>query len=184
MDVPDAAEPARPIITDLDPSPALSILMNGPNDFAGRKIGVMVSDGTDAKLLAALQAAAKKHNVLIELVAPKVGGFETSDGEILPAKQKINGGPSVLYDAVALLVSEEGAELLKGEATARDFIADAFAHAKFIAYAETAQPLLDKAGVEPDGGFLALSKPADAERFIKLCAKLRFWEREASVHAV
>ncbi|MBB1092901.1 catalase [Rhodopseudomonas palustris] len=184
MELPAAAEPARAVMTDLDPSPALSILKNGPKDFSGRKIGILVSDGADAKLLAALQAAAGKHGVLVELVAPKVGGFETSDGEMLPAKQKINGGPSVLYDAVAILVSDEGAEMLLGEATARDFVADAFAHAKFIAYTEAAQPLLDKAGVKPDDGFLALSKPADAERFLKLCAKLRFWEREASVHAV
>jgi len=35
-------------------------------------------------------------------------------------------GPSVLYDSVALLLSPEGAELLKNEASARDFIANAF----------------------------------------------------------
>lgn len=35
-------------------------------------------------------------------------------------------------------------------AALRDFVADAFAHCKFIAHVEAAQPLLDKAGVEPD----------------------------------
>ena len=38
------------------PSAALSILANGPATFAGRKVGVLVTDGTDAALLAALPA--------------------------------------------------------------------------------------------------------------------------------
>ena len=52
----------------------------------------------------------------------------------------IDGGPSVLFDAVALILSEEGAERLTGEAAARDFVADAFAHCKFIAF----MPLLHR----------------------------------------
>jgi catalase len=54
----------------------------------------------------------------------------------------VNGGPSVLYDAVAILVSADGANLLANEAAAKDFINDAFAHAKFIAHSEAAKPLL------------------------------------------
>ena len=34
----------------------------------------------------------------------------------------------MLYDAVAILVSADGAKLLSQEATAKDFISDAFAH--------------------------------------------------------
>jgi catalase len=35
-----------------------------------------------------------------------------------------------------------------------------------------------------DGGFVALKSAADAKSFIEACRKLRFWEREAKVHAV
>jgi catalase len=184
IELPKAAKPARPVIADLPPSDALSIVKNGPNDFKGRKLGVLVSDGTDAALLDALDKAAQQHGALIELVAPKVGGFTDSKGTLRPAKQKINGGPSVLYDAVAILVSDQGGALLQNESTARDFVADAYAHAKFIAYTEAATPLLEKAGAVADDGFVVLSKAADAEAFLKLCGKLRFWEREAMVHAV
>jgi len=91
----------------------------------------------------------------------------------------------VLYDAVAVLPSAEGAALLVREATAKDFINDAFAHAKFIAYSEAAKPLFEKAGVmETDGGFVPLKSAADAKSFVAACRKLRFWEREAKVHAV
>ena len=91
----------------------------------------------------------------------------------------------MLYDAIAVIASTEGAALLAREATAKDFVSDAFAHAKFVAYSEAATTLFEKAGVpETDGGFVALKQPADAKRFIDACRKLRFWEREAEVHAV
>ncbi|MDQ0390757.1 catalase [Labrys monachus] len=183
-DMPKAAQPARKVIEDLPPSPVLSIVANGPKSFRGRKLGVLVSDGADAGLLDALTAAAEAQGAVVELVAPRVGGVALGDGSLRPARQKINGGPSVLYDAVAVLLSAEGAKTLLNEATAKDFVSDAFAHAKFIAFSAAAQPLLDKAGVLPDGGCLALKTPDDAKRFVALCGELRFWEREAKVHAV
>jgi catalase len=171
-------------VTDLRTSEALSIIRNGPRSLAGRKLGVLVSDGVDAGLLGALQTAVAAAGAVVELVAPKVHGVTDSAGNHHAAKQKVNGGPSVLYDAVALLVSAEGAELLAGEATARDFVADAFAHAKFIGFAEAARPLLERAGVTPDEGCLAIDGQGSAERFVGMCRELRHWEREARVHAV
>lgn len=184
-DLPPAAEPARPVKKDLSPSPALSIIRNGPKDFKGRKLGVLVTDGFDAQLLAALEQAAKAEGANVEIVAPVVGGVAASDGKTIPAKQKINGGPSVLYDAIAVIPSADGAALLAREATAKDFVNDAFVHAKFIAHNEAAKPLLEKAGLKDmDGGFVALKSAADAKHFLQACRKLRFWEREAKVHAV
>src|SRR5690554_7065396 len=52
------------------------------------------------------------------------------DGNRIMAKQKIDGGPSVLYDAVVILFSEKEAAMLANEATAKDFVTDAFAHCK------------------------------------------------------
>ena len=180
-ELPAPADAARPTMTDLQASPALSIVGNGKQTFAGRKVGILVSDGVDATLLKSLQDAITAEDATYELVAPMVGGVEASDGAWIVAKQKIDGGPSVLYDAVALMVSPEGAQLLNNEATARDFIADAFAHCKFIAYVDAATPLMAKAGVtEMDAGFIALTKAADAKAFVKACRPLRFWEREAN----
>ena len=183
--VPEAAPPARPVIRDLPPSPPLSIIQNGPNSFKGRKLGILASDGADAKLLQALMAAAKAEGAMVELVAPQVGGIVDSAGTRHEAQQKVNGGPSVLYDAVAVVLSGEGAKLLSKEATAKDFISDAFAHAKFIAHSAEAKPLLEKAGIDkPDGGVIALGGKADAAAFLKACGELRFWQREPEVHAV
>ena len=181
--LPKPADAAVTPRTDLDPSPALSIVRNGPESFAGRKVGVLVSPGADAALLKKLQAALEKEGAMMEIVAPKVGGVEAADGSWIEAKHMIDGGPSVLFDAVALILSEEGAEHLTGEAAARDFVADAFAHCKFIGITAAAAPLLRKAGVEPDAdeGLIDLGGQKAVEDFIAACRKLRLWSREMAV---
>ncbi len=185
-EMPAPADAARPTRQDLPPSPALSILLNGPNSFRGRKLGVLVTDGVDIELLQSLSAALGAEGALVEIVAPQVGGVEASDGSWVEAKQKIDGGPSVLYDAVALLPSPNGARLLAQEATARDFVADAYAHAKFIGYVEAALPLFDKAGVPAtaDDGLIMLGGEEGIANFIAKCRQLRFWPREAAVKQV
>ena len=87
----------------------------------------------------------------------------------------IDGGPSVLYDAVALLPSSAGSSDLLKEATAHDFVSDAFVHCKFIGYVETALPLMQKAGSADsrDEGVLALRAVGDVAAFVKALGKLR-----------
>jgi catalase len=183
-EMPAPAEPARPIVKSLKPSPALSIIANSPQSFAGRKLGVLVTDGVDAALLKAVRAAVKKEGAVLKIIAPMVGGVEASDGSWVEADEKLDGAPSVLFDAVVLLVSEEGATLLADEATARDFVADAFAHSKFIGLTAPASSLLAKGGVAPDEGVMELKAAKDAAAFLQACRLLRFWDREAKVKRI
>jgi len=172
----DAAMPTK----ELAPSPKLSILLNGPGSFKGRKLGALVTDGVDIDVLKALYAALEAEGALIEIVAPMVGGVEASDGTWVEAKQMLGGGPSVLYDAVAILVSAEGAALLAKDSAAKDFISDAFAHCKFIAFSANAMLLFEKAGLaaDLDEGCVPLKSKGDAKAFVAMAGKLRFWERE------
>lgn len=176
--LPPAAEPARAPV-DLAPSPALSLIGNAPGTFCGRKLGVLAAEGSDAGLLDALAAAAEAAGATVELIAPKVGGLTDSAGTLRPAKQQLKGGPSVLYDAVALVLSETGAAALAREPAAREFVADAFAHGKFIAHTAAAAALFVAAGVTPDDGCVALGEGGDAADFLERCAELRHWSREA-----
>jgi catalase len=184
-ELPERAPAARPAKL-LEKSPALSIILNGPESFSGRKVGALVTDGAEIGLLEALKAALKQEGAMLKLVAPMVGGIEASDGTWIEADEKIDGGPSVLFDAVVLLPSEQGAALLAKEPTARDFVADAFAHMKFIGYADAALPLLKKAGVfeDLDEGCSPLGTADDAKNFVKNCRKLRFWQRETAIKPV
>jgi len=182
--MPKPADAAVPTRQDLDPSPALSIVENGPERFEGRKLGILVSDGSDAGLLKVLKAALDKAGATYEIIAPKVTGAKASDGSWIEADQMIDGGPSVLYDAVALLPAAAAMDDLLQESSARDFVADAFAHCKFIGYVESALPLFEKSGVaaaDLDEGCVLLDNPKAATSFVAGLAKLRVWGREPNV---
>lgn len=178
--LPAPSQAARPIQKELKPSPALSIIKKGPNSVKGRKFGILVSDGVDAQLLSALKTSAENEGATVEIVAPTIGGVTSSNGTAIPANYQINGGSSVLFDAVAILVSKEGAVKLQNEPTAKDFVSDAFAHAKFIAYNEQAGTLLEKAGISKsqDEGIILLKKDQDISKFMNNCKQLRYWKRE------
>jgi len=51
------------------------------------------------------KSAIEKEGAQIEFIAPQVGGVEASDGTWIEADEKIDGGPSLLYDAVLILTS-------------------------------------------------------------------------------
>jgi catalase len=180
-----AAQPAMEPRKDLKASKALSIALNPPASFAGRKVGVLVTDGVDSALFNALKLELDGEGAMVEIIAPTVGGVEASDGTRIVADQKIGGGPSVLYDAVAVLPSDEGVQPLLKNAAAKDFVSDAFAHLKFIAYDKAAMPLFEKAGIaaDLDEGCIELSSLKSAKQFVMACRKLRRWEREELVTA-
>ena len=72
---------------------------------------------------------------VLELIAPKIGGVTLSDGSLVPADQNVDGGPSVLYDAVAVLaVRRRRRRCSPLDAAAKDFVTDAHAHCKFIGH--------------------------------------------------
>ncbi len=183
--MPKPADAAKPTRNDLKKSAALSVINNGPNNFKGRKLGIFLTDGANAKLLTALKQAAKREGTVVEIVAPMIGGVKMDDGSWVEANHKIEGGPSVVFDAVALLFSKEGAKTMAKEASAKDFVSDAFAHMKFIAYTEEVKPLFQKIGIADslDAACMQLTKVSDAANFIKECGKLRFWKREPKVSA-
>jgi catalase len=178
--MPDPTPAAREAL-DLPASAPLSILANAPGTFEGRKLGVLATDDTDAQVLASLRAAVKAAGATMELIAPTIGGITTSDGKLHPAQQKIDGGPSVVYDAIAVIPSADGAAWLALHAPALDFVRDAHAHCKFVAYADSAMALFDAAGLSDrfDEGYAQLTtKRATASGFLDLCASLRHWDRE------
>ena len=167
--------------TDLAASPALSILSKFRPTLKGRLVGCLVADGTDPGLVTALEAEAAKVGAQFKVIALKVVGAKGSDGGRIRADFQLAGGPSVLFDTVVLALSKEGAATLAKEAAAVAFVHDAFAHLKVIGHTLGAQALLDKAGVMPDAGVVALDKPG---AFLAAASQGRIWDREPKVRAV
>ena len=177
MDLPDASPPAAEPF-DMADSPALRIVGKYPDTLKGRLVGLLVTDGADGKIIGATRTAVEAAGAQVQLIAPKVGGVVLADGSKLKVDRQLAGSPSVLFDAVALILSEAGCDLLLGEGAAIDFAKDAFGHLKAIGHTPEAQPLLDKAGVVPDVRVVKLAK--DAKAFVKAAAG-REWDREPKV---
>ena len=66
------------------------------------------------------------------IVAPKVSGAKLADGSMLAADGQLVGTHSVLFDEVAVILSDEGAKALSMESAVIDFVRDAFGHLKAI----------------------------------------------------
>ena len=109
---------------------------------------------------------------------PKGGaGVKLSDGSVLAADGQLAGTPSVVFDAVAVLLSPAGAKLLAQDSAAIEFVRDAFGHLKAVAVDAGGKALLDAAGVKADAGVIDAS---DKKAFLA-AAKTRQWAREPNV---
>lgn len=175
--LPKQAPAAREPVA-LDASPALSIQRNARETLEGRHVGVLIADGSDGAVLSKLRNAIEKAGARVTLVAPRVAGIALADGKTIDANAQLAGAPSQIFDAVALLLSEEGVAKLLKEAAAVQWVTDAFGHLKAIGHDAAAKPLLDKAGVVADEGITGLDKV-----FLAAAAK-RFWAREPTLRTL
>ena len=173
----ESITPARPPI-DMKPSPALSIILKAPKTLEGRKVGVLVSDGTDPAFITALRTAVEKAGAKLQVVAPKIGGARGKGGTMIEADHQLAGGPSIFFDAVVVASSKEGSAMLETEAAAVDWIRDAFGHLKVIGVLESALGLAEEAGVEEDQGVVEMDSAKDIGGFITAAKNGRVWDRE------
>ncbi len=168
----------KPARTDLKPSPSLSIVKKMIPSIKTKQIGVLVADGTDAKLVDALKAAAVQGGAEVKVIAPKVGGAKAADGTLIRADFQLAGGSSVLFDAAYVALSADSAATLSKEAAAVTWVHDAFAHLKVLGATTDAQPLLTAAGVVADAGVLHHPTP---KAYFEKVAHGRIYDREPSV---
>ncbi|RJF95091.1 catalase [Noviherbaspirillum saxi] len=174
--LPKPAEAAAPV-QDFDQSPALQIIGRMKDTLEGRAIGILIADGSDGAIVSDIIKVAAEAGAKVKVVAPKVGGAKLADGTMMEADGQLAGTPSVMFDAIAVVLSDEGVKLLSKESAAIDFVRHAFGHLKAIAADQGGRSLLEQANIEKDKGVLDAK---DMKGFIA-AAKTRQWEREESV---
>jgi len=177
--LPDAPKAAAPV-QEMEPSPALQIIGKMKDTLMGRAIGILIADGSDGAAIKKIKKAAINAGASVKIIAPKVGGAKLADGSMLTADGQLAGTPSVLFDAVAVILSDEGAKALSREGAAIDFVRDAFGHLKAIAVDKGGHALLKIANVGQDAGVVDTN---DKDAFIA-AAKTRLWAREKSVRTL
>ncbi|HUW28935.1 MAG TPA: catalase [Sulfuriferula sp.] len=177
--LPEAPAAAAPV-QKLPLSPALQIIGKMKDTLMGRAIAILIADGSDGAIIKKVHKAATDAGATVKIVAPKVGGAKLANGSMLAADGQLAGTPSVLFDAVAVILSDDGAKALSKEGAAIDFVRDAFGHLKAIAVDKGGQALLKKANVGQDAGVVDAN---DKDAFIA-AAKTRQWGREKFVRTL
>jgi catalase len=177
--MPDAPAASAPV-QEMGPSPALQTMGKMKDTLVGRAIGILIANGSDRTVIEKISKAATVAGATVKIIASKVGGVKLADGSILAVDGQLAGTPSVLFDAVAVILSDEGVKGLSAESAAIDFVRDAFGHLKAIAADKGGQALLKIANVGRDAGVVNAS---DKGAFIA-AAKTRQWDREKSVRTL
>jgi catalase len=178
--LPAKAKAAADVI-EMDPSPALRIVGKYDPSLKGRTVAILVSDGCDGSSIESIKGAVTAAGGAVAIIAPKIGGVTVKGNGKLKADGQLAGSPSVLFDAVALVLSKDGCAQLLSEGAAIDFVMSAFGHHKAICYLADAQPLLEAAGVFGDDGVCGLEN--NLEQFIQ-AASTRQWAREPKVRTL
>ena len=171
------APPSAVPVQNFKPSPALRTIGKMKPSLDGRTVAILVADGSDGVTITSIAQAVRAAGATVKIVAPKVGGAKLADGTLLSADGQLSGTPSVMFDAVALVLSREGAETLSQDAAAVDFVRDAYGHLKAIAFDRGAEALLDQAHVQKGAGVVKTS----AKAAFLTAAKTRQWEREKTL---
>jgi len=171
------APPSAVPVQNFKPSPALRTIGKMKPSLDGRTVAILVADGSDGATITSISQAVRAAGATVKIVAPKVGGAKLADGTLLSADGQLSGTPSVMFDAVALVLSREGAETLSQDAAAVDFVRDAYGHLKAIAFDRGAEALLDQAHVQKGAGVVKTS----AKAAFLTAAKTRQWEREKTL---
>lgn len=156
MDLPAKAPAAREPVA-MKPSDALSIQKRAKMTFEGRKVGILFAEGSDKATIDKLKSGVEAAGGSVFLVAPKVGGIPVKGGT-LKADGKLDGSPSVMFDAVASVLMPAEAEKLAKQGAAVQWFMDAYGHCKTIAHCNGTKVILEKAGVEPDEGVVPNEK--------------------------
>jgi catalase len=181
MNMAGQADKIRPAVEprdDLPPSPALSIVSKAPATIKGRCLAVLITDHSDAKAVAALQRTLKKEDAQLKLIAPKIGKLKNG----LVPDMTIEGGPSVLFDAVVLLPGDEDMGMLVKMAPAINWLRDAFAHLKAIGFNEAAEPMFGASGLDHGAPGVVQIDGKGLNAFVAAAKKHRFWDRDELVN--
>lgn len=148
--------------------------MNNPNTFKGRKLALILTEKSNFSLATHLEKLIKKEGGILEIIAPKILDFKNK--KKFKPQQSFETAVSASYDAIAIIAKPK--DLLKCDPLKLfTFLQEGFHQCKFIAYAPELAAIFKELKLKPDQGIVALKNADSCQAFIKLCRKLRYWER-------
>jgi catalase len=173
----------RKRVRPLDASPLLSQLNPATGvcgDITGRKVAIIVADGSLASDVTSMQTALAKAGAEGLVIGARLGTVDGEDGEIVVDHTSLTM-PSVVFDAIYVPGGEAAVATLAGSGLTLNTIAEAYKHLKAIAFGADADVLAAKAGIDisdpvVDGVFIGDAKSI-ANDFIAAIGQHRVWTR-------
>ena len=149
----------------------------------GRKVAVLVADGTDAVHVRALITDLKSKGALANVIAKTAGLIQLSDGTSIKVDKPAPNAASVMYDAV-YVPGGTGAATVAKSGLAVHFVTEAYAHGKPVAGVGDGVDVLIKAQVPVGVAGVTTGKDADGvvKEFTASMLKHRFPHRD--MHSV
>ncbi len=172
------ADKIKPVIApvDLKKSPALRLYGKYEPTLKGRRVGMLIATGFNEKLFAELVKAIEKEGAAAAVVGTKAGGVEDSGGTRHSVNMALNGTPSVVFDAVAILAGPAGDKMLAANPDAIDFLMDAKRHLKAVGLSGI--PALAAATkVEGLRGVEQLGPREGVSAFVAVARNGKVWDR-------
>jgi catalase len=192
MEVPPAmpralTNPAKP---EVKTSRRLSLMARpGDGGIRTRRVAVLVAEGVDGNVVAAIVKRLKKEGAVPKIVSTRIGPVRTSDGGSVEADASMENEPSFLFDALILTDGEPAITALSADGHTMEYIKDQYRHLKTILALGRASSLLQKAAIpsklpdgETDPGVLLADsgKLADAlDSFVEAAAHHRHFQRHS-----
>ncbi|HEY2000213.1 catalase HPII [Paraburkholderia sp.] len=169
--------------SQVQPSPALSLLNRVKPGIRTCKIALLAAPGSDAAAIGKLQQALRDAGATPLLVAPTLAPI----GKLQP-DATLAGMPSIMFDAVVICGGEAGAKALGQAGDARHFVLEAFKHLKAIAALGAGRDVLKAAHLPDNADGVATGddgKIADVlKAFIAAAEQHRVWSRQAMAESV
>jgi catalase len=133
----------------------------------GCRIGVLITNGSDAAVIDELRAAVRGDGVRLMLIAPSLRGVSDGDGVNVVVDHGLGEVSARSFDAVVLAPSVTGGLQLADNDDAIAFARQAFVDLKVLGMNGAARLVMARAGVVDDDGVVAIDAPLGIARFVR-----------------
>ncbi|MFM2322569.1 MAG: Catalase [Pseudomonadota bacterium] len=175
--MPKPAPIFRPKKKNIKPLSSLSILLNSPNTFEGRKLAIILTENGDFSLVKSLKKLVKQEGAILDIITPKILGFKSKNSsEAIKSQKSLQTAVSASYDAIAIISTRKDIANLD-QLLLKNFLRESFYSYKFIAYTTEISSIFAEFNIKQDKGMFALKNTSACRDFLNQCKKLRYWKR-------
>ncbi len=161
----------------INKAPSVSMEKRKPANIKAMRIAVLTANGVQDESFTVVKKVLCEEEAIVHIIAPNHGFVKTANGNAYPVDESLLTAASVVYDAV-FVPGGGSVEILKNNAAAVHFVAEAFKHCKTIGAVNEGIGLLENALPNKKIPSPGVVTSGNIDDFISAIIQYRFWERE------